>query len=144
MATVPLQSQRINQNAGTQCPQCLNQIRFVCNDGDKRGIHIKSNLDATHCLDSRTDESISWTDQDVVVIQNKLERACEILLESIRLPEGRRAIFKPSRQASFVLVDKQVSHLRSERELILGPGESCVLTSSCWTPQGGTGRRMPV
>lgn len=122
----------------------LNQIRFVCNDGDKKGIHVKSNLDSTYKLDTNTDESISFTDADLVVIQNKLERPVDILLESIRLLEGRRAIFSPSRQATFSLLDKRVSQVRSERELTLGPGESCTLRSSCWAPAAGHGAVFPV
>lgn len=122
----------------------MNKIRFVCNDGDKQGIHIKSTLDETHRLDTRTDESIAWTDDDLVVIQNKLERPVEILLESIRLPEGKRAIFRPSRQAHFTLVDKELSVTRSERSLTLGAGETCTLESSAWRPQGGAGKCMPV
>lgn len=122
----------------------LNQIRFVCNDSDRKGIHIKSTLDNTYKLDGRTDESISWTDGDLIVIKNCMEQPCEILLESIRLPEGRRAVFRPSRQSAFTLVDKEVSETRSEKEFKLGPGESCTLTSSAWLPQGGEGRRFPV
>lgn len=120
----------------------MNQIRFVCNDGDRNGIHIKSTLDCTYRLDATTDESISWDDTDLVIIQNKLERRVEILLESIRLPDGRRAIFRPSRQAHFTLVDRTLSETRSERELVLGPGESCTLESSRWQPRSGPGRTL--
>jgi hypothetical protein len=122
----------------------LNRIRLVCNDSDRAGIHVKSNLDSTYRLDGRTDESLSFTDADLVVIQNKLERPCELLLEAIRLPEGRRAVLKPSRQAALTLTDKEVSATRSELDLVLGPGESCTIHSSCWMPQGGAGRVMPV
>jgi len=122
----------------------LNQIRFVCNDSDRKGLHIKSTLDATYRLEGKTDESISWSDNDLIVIKNVLERPCEILLESIRLMEGRRAILRPSRQGAFTLVDKQLSSVRNERELTLGPGESCTLTSSAWLPQGGAGAVFPV
>lgn len=122
----------------------LNQVRFVCNDGDRKGIHVKSTLDNTYKLDSNTDESISFTDADLIVIKNVMDRPVEILLESIRLPQGRRAVFKPSRQATFTLSDKQVSATRAERELTLSAGESCTLHSSAWLPQGGAGRVMPV
>lgn len=120
----------------------MNQIRFVCNDGDRNGIHIKSTLDSTYRLDTTTDESISWDDTDLVIIQNKLERKVEILLESTRLQDGRRAIFRPSRQPHFTLVDKSLSAIRSERALVLGPGESCTLESSLWQPKSGPGRVM--
>lgn len=122
----------------------LNQIRLVCNDSDRKGLHVKSTLDNTYKLDGHTDESISFADDDLIVLKNCLERPCELLLESIRLPEGRRAIFRPSRQQSFALTDKAVSITRSERELTLGPGESCSLHSSCWLPQGGAGKVFPV
>jgi hypothetical protein len=122
----------------------LNQIRFVCNDGDRKGIHVKSSLEHTYKLDGRTDESISFTDEDLVVIKNCLERPCELLLEAVRLPAGRQAIFKPSRQPTFKLVSPQLSSVRCERELTLGAGESCVLRSSAWSPQGGPGAVFPV
>jgi hypothetical protein len=122
----------------------LNRIRFVCNDSDRKGIHIKSTIDDTYRLDGKTDEAIAFTDDDVIVIQNKLERACEILLETIRLPDGRRAIFHPSRRAHFMLVDKEVSAVRSERELLLGPGESMTLVTDRWVPSTARGAVFPV
>jgi hypothetical protein len=125
-------------------PIVLSQIRFVCNDGDRAGIHVKSNVDNTYKLDGRTDESISFTDGDLVVIQNKLERPCEILLEAIKLTDGRRAIVQPSRQATIAMTDKSVSSTRAELDLVLGPGESCTIRSSCWSPQGGPGQVFPV
>lgn len=142
MRTSPLKSLQTNLEHRHECR--LNQIRFVCNDGDRSGIHVKSNIDATHKLDTHTDESLSFTDADLVIIQNKLERRVEILLESIRLPEGRQAILKPARQATLKLVDKEVSLVRSSLALVLGPGESCTLHSSAWTPGTGNGRAMPV
>lgn len=142
MQTSPLKSLQMNLERRQDVR--LNQIRFVCNDGDKSGIHVKSNLDETHRLDAHTDEAISWTDNDLVIIQNKLERRVEILLEAIRLPEGRQAILKPSRQGTLKLVDKTISRVKSEANLVLGPGESCTLTSSCWTPGTGNGRAFPV
>lgn len=122
----------------------LNRIRFVCNDSDRRGIHIKSTLDETYRLDGKTDEAIAFTDDDVIVIQNKLERACEILLETIRLPDGRRAIFRPSRGPSFTLLDKEVSEVRAEKDCVLGPGESMTLHTDRWEPRAGGGAVFPV
>lgn len=122
----------------------LNQIRFVCNDGDRKGIHVKSTLDSTYKLDGKTDESISWTDDDLIVIKNVMERPVEILLESIRLPEGRKAIFRPARQGAFTLLDKSQSELRAERSLTLGPQEACTLHSSEWISKLGNGRTVPV
>lgn len=122
----------------------LSRIRFVCNDSDRRGIHVKSTLDNTYRLDGKTDDAIAFTDDDVIVIQNKMEHACEILLETVRLPEGRRAIFRPSRGASFSLLDKEVSELRCERELTLGPGESMTLHTDRWEAQEGRGAVFPM
>lgn len=122
----------------------LNRIRFVCNDSDRQGIHVKSTLDATYKLDGKTDEAIAFTDDDMIVIQNKLERRVEILLETIRLPDGRRAIFRPSRAGSFTLVDKEVSEVRAEKDLVLGPGESMTLTTDRWVPQRTGGAVFPV
>lgn len=122
----------------------MNQIRFVCNDSDRKGIHIKSTLDETYKLDGKNDESISFTDEDLIVIKNCMDRPCELLLESIRLPEGRRAVFRPSRQSAFQLLSKEVSEVRSEKGLTLGPGESCTLTSSAWQPARGGGAVIPV
>lgn len=130
----------LNQGARIE----MNQIRFVCNDSDKKGIHIKSTLDGTYKLDGRTDESISFRDDDLVAIKNCLEHPCQILLESIRLPHGRFALLSPSRQATFKLLDKEQSTIHSEKELVLGPGETCMVRSSMWQSEGGEGRRFPV
>lgn len=122
----------------------LSQVRIVCNDTDKKGIHVKSTLDNTYKLDSHTDESISWTDADLIAIKNCLERPCEILFEAIRLPQGRRAIFKPARQSTYVMLSQEVSSTRCDYALTLGPGETCMLRTDRWTPQGGIGARFPV
>jgi len=122
----------------------MNQIRFVCNDSDKKGVHVKSTLNDTEKLDGRTDETISWTDEDLIAIKNCLDRPTEILVESVRLPEGRQAIFSPSRQATFKLTSRDISEVHSCKSLILGPGESCMLRSSQWHPQAGGGAVIPV
>lgn len=120
----------------------LNQLRLICDDSDRRGLHVKSNIDRTEKLDGKTDESLSFTDGDLVILQNKLERPCTLILESIRLPEGRRAVLKPSRQRHQTLCGKEVSEVRSITELVLGAGESCVIHSSEWMPQQGGGARI--
>jgi hypothetical protein len=73
-----------------------------------------------------------------------MDRPVEILLESIRLADGRRCIFHPSRQSTFNLTSKEESEVRSERELVLGPGEACTVHSSCWVPAAGAGARVVV
>ncbi len=122
----------------------LNQIRFVCPDSDRKGIHVKSTLDETYKLDGRTDETISFADDDLVVIKNVMDRPVAITLESVKLPDGRRAVVRPSRQAHFTLLDKGVSEHRSQRQLQLGGGESMTLTSSEWVPQATGGAVFPV
>lgn len=122
----------------------LNQIRFQCVDSDRKGIHVKSTFDSTFKLDGKTDETISFADEDLVVIKNVMDHPAQIKLESVTLPQGRRAIFRPSRQAHFTLVEKVISTQRCERAISLGSGESCTLTSSEWRPAGGNGRVFPV
>ena len=122
----------------------LNQLRLLCDGSDRKGLHVKSNIDRTEMLDGKTDESLSFTDGDLVILQNKLERECSVILEAIKLPEGRRAVLKPSRQRHQTLCDKNVSEVRSIVELTLGAGESCVIHSSEWTPQREGGARIPV
>lgn len=132
------------QTSGKSGSIALNQLRLICDGSDRAGLHVKSNIDRTEKLDGKTDESLSFTDGDLVILQNKLERECSVILEAIRLPEGRRAVLKPSRQRHQTLCDKAVSELRSVVELTLGAGESCVIHSSQWTPQQGNGVRIPV
>lgn len=122
----------------------LNRIRLVCHEADRGSIHVKSNLDSTYKLDHRTDEDICFTDTDVVAIQNKREDPCQITLEAIRLPDGRRALLRPSRQAHLSLVDPEVSQVRSKISLRLGGGETCMLTSSEFKGQTGGGAVFPV
>ncbi len=122
----------------------LNRIRIVCRAGDRNAIHIKSNLDSTHKLEHRTDEDICFTDQDVVAIQNKRESRCLITLEAIRLPDGRRALLRPSRQAHLALRDPEVSKIHARAQLVLGGGESCVLTSSEFKGGIGSGPLVAV
>lgn len=122
----------------------INQIRMVCNDSDRKGIHVKSTLDNTYKLDGKTDESIAWADDDLIAIKNVTERPIEILLESIRLPEGRIAILRPSRQGFKKLFSKEVSSVNCECDLTLGPGETCMLHSSEWMSRTSGGARFPV
>jgi hypothetical protein len=115
----------------------LNRIRITCRIGDRDAIQVKSNLDSTHKLGHRTDEDICFTDADVVAIQNKRESRCLIVLTALRLPDGRRAVLRPSRQAHQTLTDPEVSRIRSSTTLVLGGGETCMLTSSEF--KGGVG-----
>jgi hypothetical protein len=122
----------------------LNRIRLTCHIGDKHALHVKSNIDSTYKLDHKTDDDICFTDEDVVCIQNKRESRCVIALEVIRLPDGRRAVLRPSRQAHQTLLDPEVSKIRSTTKLVLGGGESCMLTSSEFKGRVGGGAAIPV
>ena len=122
----------------------LNRIRLVCREGDRASLHVKSNLDSTYKMEHRTDEDISFTDEDVVAIQNKRGTACSITLETIRAPDGRRILLRPSRQPHISLTDPEVSKIRSTYTLTLGGGETCVLTSSEFKGRSGGGAVFPV
>lgn len=112
----------------------LLQVRLICKEGDRGSLHVKSTFDATEKMEHRTDESISFTDDDLVVIKNCREAPCTIGLESIRLPDAGRIICRPSRQGSFTLTSKVASEIRCKRVVKLGGGESLVMQSSQWKP----------
>ena len=139
----PFEQYRVG-NGDQSARVVLSQLRLICDGSDRKGLHVKSNIDRTEKLDGKTDESLSYTDRDLVVLQNKLERSCCIILEALRMPEGRLAVLKPSRQPHRTLCGKDVSEVRSIIELELGPGESCVIHSSEWVPQRGNGARVAV
>lgn len=122
----------------------LNRVRLICTEGDRGSIHVKSNIDSTYKLDHKTDEDICFTDQDVVAIQNKRHDPCIITIKAIRLPDGRRALLRPSRQAHRSIVDPEVSSIRHHVTLSLGGGETCVLTSSEFKGQMTGGAVFPV
>lgn len=122
----------------------LNRIRLICTEADRGSIQVKSNIDSTYTLDHRTDEDICFTDEDVVAIQNKRDDLCTLTLEAIRIPEGRRAILRPSRQPHRVLCDPEVSKMRYKTTLTLAGGETCILTSSEFKGRTGGGAVFPV
>lgn len=112
----------------------LIQVRLVCKEADRGSLHVKSTFDATEKMEHRTDESISFTDDDLVIIKNCRESACVIGLETIRLSDGSRIVCRPSRQGSFVLTSRVASEVRCARKIALGGGESLVMSSSQWKP----------
>lgn len=128
----------------TEVNATLCQIRLICKEGDRGSLHVKSNLDSTYQLDHRTDEAISFTDQDLVAIQNKRESPCQITLQSVRLPDGRFAILRPGRQPHQKLFSREDSISRSELKLTLGGGETLMLHTSLWAPRAGSGAVFPV
>lgn len=110
----------------------LLQVRLVCKEADRGSLHVKSTFDRTEKLEHRTDESISFTDDDLVIIKNCRESKCEIKLETIRLNDASRIVCRPSRQSSFVLTSRVASEIRCSRKIALGGGESLVMSSSQW------------
>jgi hypothetical protein len=122
----------------------LNRVRLTCIEGDRGSIQVKSTLDSTYKMEHRTDDDICFTDDDMVVIQNKRESRCNLTLAVIRAPDGRRVVLRPSRQSHIVLVDPEVSTVRHQHTLQLGGGESCVMTSSEFKGKAGGGAAFPV
>jgi hypothetical protein len=122
----------------------MNRVRLICKEGERHSLLIKSNLDATYRMESKTDEDIYFMDESVVVIQNKREEPCAISIEALRLPDGRRAVLRPSRQAHRWIVDPEVSQVHNRIDLVLGGTESCVLTSSEFKGRTGGGAVFPV
>ena len=110
----------------------LLQMRLLCKEGDRGSLHVKSTFDKTERMEHRTDESISFTDDDLVVIKNCRESPCEITLEAIRMPDAGRILCSPSRQSAFMLTSKVASEIRYTRTLKVGGGESVVCRSAQW------------
>lgn len=110
----------------------LIQMRLVCKDADRGSLHVKSSFDKTEKMEHRTDESISFTDDDLVIIKNCRESPCEITLEVIRLPLASRLICSPSRQSAFTLVHRDVSEIRYRKTIRLGGGESLPCRTTQW------------
>jgi hypothetical protein len=117
----------------------LNRIRLTVSDADRGCLHVKSTCANTEKLDIKTDEELAFTDNDLIVIKNCREAPCELSFTSIRLPGGRRAILRPSRQAAQSLMDKEVSEVRSRASIRLGGGEALTIVSSSWAAGRGQG-----
>lgn len=122
----------------------LARVRIRCSSGQRGGIQIKSTLDNTHKLDHVVDEDISFTDDDLIAIKNNSGTVCKIIVTAINLRDGRRAIFLPSRQAHFQILDPTVSGVRSTHTFALGDGETCMLRTNLWRAQLGNGAVFPV
>lgn len=138
----PTPEQRMHEHLARRTH--FNQLRLICKEGDRGSLHVKSTLDGTYKMDAKTDDSISFTDADLVVVKNVRETECLITLKAIRLPGDTRAILRPSRGAHQVLLDKSVSEIRSSTNIVLHGGESLTICSSNWAPQKGGGAAFPV
>lgn len=110
------------------------QVRLKCDDGDRGSLEVKSTFDRTERMEHRTDETVSFTDRDLVIIKNRRESPCEILLETVRLRPGTRLVCRPSRASAFTLTHRQASEIAYSRKIRLGGGESLVMQSSSWHP----------
>jgi hypothetical protein len=120
-------------------PVALSRIRLTCAEGDRGSLHVKSTCGPTQKLDSKTDEDICFTDNDLIVIKNCREDACELKFSALQLPDGRYAVFRPSRQATQTAYDPSVSEVRSSVTVKLGGFESLVIVNSQWVAGRGQG-----
>lgn len=118
----------------------LNQVRLRCTDADRGSLEVKSTFDRTERMEHRTDEAISFTDDDLVIIKNRRESPCTITLETIRVPNSAGIVCRPSRQGSFQLRSREDSEIATKRTVTLGGGEALTISSSVWRPRqrGGT------
>ncbi len=112
----------------------LLQVRLRCDEGDRGSLEIKSTFDKSERMEHRTDEAISFTHDDLVIIRNRRESPCRIALESIALGSGESLYCRPSRQGAFRLLARECSSVHSTRSIRLGGGESLVIQSSRWRP----------
>ena len=122
----------------------LSRVRMTCRDSDRKALQVKSTCGPTVKLESKTDEEIAFSDQDLVIIKNVREDAITLTFRALELPDGRRAIFRPSRQGVRTLYDGRVSAVHSEHTFNLGGGESLVIVTSEWVAGRGQGAGAPV
>lgn len=116
----------------------MNGVRFTCTEGDKGSISIRSTLDKSYRLDHRTDEEISFSDEDIVVIKNHREDPCQVKFQGSRLKEGKRAILRSSRRGT------QTVRQGEELSYIMAGGEVITMMSDEWRAKLGPGQSMVV
>jgi hypothetical protein len=117
----------------------LSKVRLTCGEADRGSLHVKSTCGPTVKLETKTDEDIAFSDQDLVIIKNCRESPCTLKFRALELPEGRQAIFRPSRQATQKIYDSRVSEVRSEYTVTLGGWEALVIVTSEWVAGRGQG-----
>ena len=117
----------------------LSRVRMTCAEADRGSLHVKSTCGPTHKLESKTDEDIAFTDNDLVIIKNCREDPCTLKFKALELPDGRQAIFRPSRQGAQKIFDARVSEVRSEYTVRLGGFEALVIVTSEWVAGRGCG-----
>lgn len=117
----------------------LARVRLTCRQGDRGSLEVRSTCGATQKLEATTDEDLAFSDNDLIVIKNVRHDPCELKFRALELPDGRRAIFRPSRQGSQTIYDARVSELRAECTVKLGGGESLTIVTSEWIAGRGQG-----
>lgn len=120
----------------------LNQIRLVCNASDRGAIKVLSSFDKSEVMEHKTDESISFPDDHIVVIKNRRESACVVRLETIRLGSGKRFILQTSRQATRTLKSKHDSEIGTTVAIALGGGEALTIRTNLWRAPTGHGANV--
>jgi hypothetical protein len=120
----------------------LNQIRLVCNEADRGSLKILSTFDKSETMEHKTDESIAFPDDHIVVIKNRRECACVVRLESIRLESGKRFVLATSRQMTRTLKSKLDSEVDTSCAIALGGGEALTIRTSAWRAPTGMGANV--
>lgn len=135
-----MQNAQFQRFGGTQNVRfALSRVRMTCATADRGALIVKSTCGPTEKLESKTDEDIAFSDNDLVIIKNVREDALHLKFRALELPDGRRAIFRPSRQGSQTIYDSRISEVRCEYTVTLGGGESLVLVTSEWKAGRGQG-----
>lgn len=110
----------------------INRFRITVKDGQTDAIRFLSSMDRSWGLTKRTDEECVIGRDDVVVMKNLSDMPARLIFTGhAHHTDCGRTIFRPSRQQHFTL------HEGAQRELILGPGESCpIRCERAKLPQG--------
>lgn len=114
-------------------PRELLAVRLKCVEADKGSLSVMSTIDQTYRLDTRSDELVRFTSEDVVVIKNRREDPCKVEFVGDTVPS--RVVLRPSRQAQSAYTLRAGETL----EFIMGGGETITLTADSWIPQTGRG-----
>lgn len=122
----------------------LNRVRLRCLEADRGTLTVSSTIDQTHRMEHRTDEDINFSDFDLVAIKNRRGTVCSVLFEAIALPEGRRAVFRPSMQerSAYTILDPALSNIKSKIRIDMKPFETIMLSSSEFRARTGAGASL--
>lgn len=94
-----------------------------------------STLANSEVMERRTDESLEWRDQDVIVIKNRSDVRVPVKFSHFqaRGAKSNVAVIQPARQATRTL--KEGDH--DGFTIVLGGREAVTLRSGAWTPPHG-------